>query len=59
MLRHLLCALACCLLATSTFAAPAPYFIWQGTDKTLCAQTSPGYGWTRMSGPFVRSDCSF
>jgi hypothetical protein len=47
--------LACTPLA---IAAPAPYYLWQGKTKTVCAQTSPGKGWTRISGAFVKSDCS-
>ncbi|MDH0749136.1 hypothetical protein N5D61_22675 [Pseudomonas sp. GD03842] len=53
----LLFALATC--ATAAFAAPASYYLWQGKHKTVCAQTSPGKGWTRVSGAFVRPDCSF
>ncbi|MFJ3484435.1 hypothetical protein ACIPL1_13800 [Pseudomonas sp. NPDC090202] len=40
-------------------AEPARYYWWQGKDRTVCAQTSPGKGWTRVSGAFVRPDCSF
>lgn len=40
------------------FAAQAPYYLWQGTHQTVCAQTSPGKGWTRVSGGFVKADCS-
>jgi hypothetical protein len=48
------------LLACSTVAvaARAPYYLWQGKDKTVCAQTSPGKGWTKVSRGFVKSDCS-
>ncbi len=58
MLLRLIPALALTLFATTNLAAPAPYYLWQGHSKTLCAQTSPGYGWTRMGGPYVKSDCS-
>ena len=44
--------------ATVAVAAPAPYYLWQGKHKTVCAQTSPGKGWTRVSAAFVKSDCS-
>jgi hypothetical protein len=44
--------------ATFAAAAPAPYYLWQGKTRTVCAQTSPGKGWTRVSGAFVKSDCS-
>ncbi|WP_268801255.1 hypothetical protein [Pseudomonas huanghezhanensis] len=46
---------ACTAMA---LAAPAHYWIWQGKDATFCAQTSPGKGWTRIAGPYVKSDCS-
>ena len=39
-------------------AAPAPYFLWRGAHRTVCAQTSPGEGWTRISAAYVKSDCS-
>ena len=39
-------------------AAPAPYYLWQGAKRTVCAQTSPGHGWTRISAAYVKSDCS-
>lgn len=44
--------------ATVALAAPAPYYLWQGKHKTVCAQTSPGKGWTKVSGGFVKADCS-
>jgi hypothetical protein len=40
------------------FAAEARYYLWQGKHHTVCAQTSPGKGWTRVSEGFVKSDCS-
>ncbi|KPW45128.1 hypothetical protein ALO95_00429 [Pseudomonas syringae pv. antirrhini] len=39
-------------------AAPAHYYRWQGDSRIVCAQTSPGPGWTRLKGHFVKSDCS-
>ncbi|MCO8163430.1 hypothetical protein NJC38_14810 [Pseudomonas sp. 21LCFQ010] len=39
-------------------AAPARYYKWQGADRVICAQTSPGWGWTRLNGSYVKSDCS-
>lgn len=59
----LLCSRAALLLVLITcsplsLAAPAPYYLWQGKHKTVCAQTSPGKGWTKVSGGFVKSDCS-
>lgn len=53
-------ALLLTLIAGSfaAWAAPAPYFLWQGAHRTVCAQTSPGEGWTRISAAYVKSDCS-
>ncbi|SEU06764.1 hypothetical protein [Pseudomonas graminis] len=53
-------ALLLTLVASSfaIWAAPAPYFLWQGAHRTVCAQTSPGEGWTRISAAYVKSDCS-
>lgn len=39
-------------------AKNARYYKWQGADRVVCAQTSPGKGWTRLHGSFVKSDCS-
>lgn len=55
-LRTTLLLLTTC--STLALAAPAPYYLWQGKHKTVCAQTSPGKGWTKVSGGFVKSDCS-
>jgi len=55
-LRTALLLLTTC--STLTLAAPAPYYLWQGKHTTVCAQTSPGKGWTKVSGGFVKSDCS-
>jgi hypothetical protein len=46
------------LCSAVALAAPAPYYLWQGKHKTVCAQTSPGKGWSKVSGAFVKSDCS-
>ncbi|CAM3102355.1 hypothetical protein BZK31_25685 [Pseudomonas floridensis] len=45
-------------LALLAQAAPAYYYRWQGDSRIVCAQTSPGPGWTRLKGHFVKSDCS-
>lgn len=44
--------------STLALAAPAPYYLWQGKHRVVCAQTSPGKGWTKISDAFVKSDCS-
>lgn len=54
----LIIASAFLLGATTTQAKPARYYKWQGADRVVCAQTSPGEGWTRLKGYFVKSDCS-
>jgi len=40
-------------------AAPMPFYLWQSrVDGHLtCSQTSPGEGWTRLSGPFSDAGC--
>ncbi|HEX8541067.1 MAG TPA: hypothetical protein VF671_05110 [Pseudomonas sp.] len=42
----------------SALAQTARYYKWQGADRVVCAQTSPGKGWTRLHGAFIKSDCS-
>ncbi|MBD2838212.1 hypothetical protein ID144_14265 [Pseudomonas sp. JM0905a] len=46
-------------LVAPSFAAPAPFFIWQSKlDGALtCAQTTPGEGWQRLGGPFRDAGC--
>jgi hypothetical protein len=49
------------VLIASTFiaqAAPARYYKWQGDNRVVCAQTSPGPGWMRMNGSYIKADCS-
>ncbi|MBX8483928.1 hypothetical protein [Pseudomonas cichorii] len=56
--------LRACIITLMTFipllsqAAPAPYYKWQGASRIVCAQTSPGPGWKRLNGSFIKSDCS-
>ncbi|HEY9102466.1 hypothetical protein [Chitinimonas sp.] len=47
------------LASLVALAAPAPWYIWQSpSDRTtVCAQTSPGDGWTQARGPFKDSLC--
>ncbi|TDV68015.1 hypothetical protein [Pseudomonas sp. LP_7_YM] len=58
MLLRFTLALAFAGCSTLSLAAPAPYYLWQGKHRTICAQTSPGKGWARISGEFLKSDCS-
>lgn len=51
-------ALLAGLLITTAHAAPARYYKWQGDDRIVCAQTSPGPGWMKLKGSYVKSDCS-
>ncbi|WP_372489428.1 hypothetical protein [Pseudomonas caspiana] len=41
-----------------TQAKNARYYKWQGAERVVCAQTSPGKGWKRLNGSFIKSDCS-
>jgi hypothetical protein len=51
-------AAALLLGAITAQAKPARYYKWQGVDRVICAQTSPGEGWTRLKGSYIKSDCS-
>lgn len=52
----LLSTLLACL---SAFAAPMPFYLWQSRldGHLICHQTSPGEGWSRLSGPFSDAGC--
>lgn len=39
-------------------AESAHWYKWQGASRTVCAQNSPGPGWKRLGGPYVKADCS-
>ena len=47
------------LWASTAVAEPAPWYRWQSvvTGETVCAQTSPGPGWTRLDAVFVDPKC--
>ena len=51
--------LAAGLLCAAALAAPAPWYYWrsQVDGKRICAQTSPGAGWTRDSDAFEGPGC--
>lgn len=54
--------LTCLLLALQALAAhaaPAAWFWWEGasTRDRVCAQVSPGPGWTRVAGPYNNARC--
>ncbi|WP_201004733.1 hypothetical protein [Pseudomonas cichorii] len=57
---RLLASIAALLMISPLLAqaAPAPYYRWQGDSRIVCAQTSPGPGWKRLNGSFIKSDCS-
>lgn len=57
--RRLFAALLSSLLALSALAAPAPWFLWESqlNGRRVCAQASPGPGWTRLTGPFRDARC--
>lgn len=63
MLIRVLVAILACLLtiwAVRSFAAPAPWYLWQSRvdSRTLCVQHSPGSGWQLAAGPFRDARCS-
>lgn len=47
------------LACVAALAAPAPWYYWRSLvdGKRLCAQTSPGAGWTRDSAAFEGPGC--
>ena len=55
-LAFILMALTLC--STATQAQNARYYKWQGTQRVICAQTSPGKGWVRLHGSYIKADCS-
>lgn len=55
---RLIALLSLSLALGTAAAAPAYYYRWQGDSRIVCAQTSPGPGWKRLQGAFVKSDCS-
>ena len=46
-------------VCAAALAAPAPWYYWrsQVDGQRICAQTSPGVGWTRDSDAFEGPDC--
>ncbi|WP_095094558.1 hypothetical protein [Pseudomonas sp. Irchel 3A5] len=49
---------AIALASITVQAKNARYYRWQGADRIVCAQTSPGEGWKRLNGSFIKPDCS-
>ena len=47
------------LTASTLHAAPAAWYWWESQldARRVCAQTSPGAAWTRVSGPFRDAGC--
>jgi hypothetical protein len=44
--------------ALPVLAGPAPWYKWQGASgNVVCAQTSPGEGWTRIGAVYVDPRC--
>ena len=50
---------AALLLCSAALAAPAPWYYWRShiNGTRICAQTSPGPGWTQDEGPFADAGC--
>lgn len=49
------------IFSIKAHASPAPWFRWESRmdARHVCAQTSPGEGWRRMSGPWRDAGCRF
>ncbi|WP_169719571.1 hypothetical protein [Chitinilyticum litopenaei] len=47
------------MLIAPALAAPASWWLWQSSrdGQTFCAQTSPGPGWQKASGPYANARC--
>ncbi|MCI8210544.1 hypothetical protein AUC61_13465 [Pseudomonas sp. S25] len=54
----LIIAITLMMVTPASQAKNARYYKWQGADRVVCAQTSPGKGWKRLNGSFIKSDCS-
>lgn len=52
-------AILLALCCTSLSAGPAPWYKWRGKidNSIACAQTTPGPGWVKESGPYKDSRC--
>ena len=51
--------LGAALAASTASAQPAPWYKWRSNlnGREFCFQTSPGPGWTRVSGPYKDARC--
>lgn len=47
------------LFCSAPWAGPAPWYKWHSAegDHDICAQFSPGDGWSIIKGPFEDSAC--
>jgi len=47
-------------LSTLAWAGNAGWYRWESKtgDRFVCAQSSPGEGWTKFAGPFRDAACS-
>ena len=52
-------ALCASLIAFAALAQPAPWYKWKSklNGRITCAQTSPGEGWEKDSGPYKDARC--
>ena len=52
-------ALFLALCCNASFADTAPWYQWRSKldGKLFCAQTSPGAGWEKGSGPYLNGRC--
>jgi len=59
-MKRLSVLLVCGVLALAVQAQPAPWHKWQSklNGAEVCAQTSPGAGWTYLSGPYKDVNCT-
>lgn len=56
---RLVLSLILAIFVSNVFAQSAPWYKWRSTlnGKEFCAQTSPGEGWEKASGPYNDARC--
>lgn len=59
MKARLVLSLFLAIFVSNVFAQPAPWYKWSSklNGKEFCAQTSPGDGWEKVSGPYQDARC--
>lgn len=59
-MKKILIGLLAAAVSLAVLAGPAPWYKWRSklnSSTEVCAQTSPGDGWERSSGPYKDARC--